>query len=88
MQSPTARIMFTDDRGSNVVPQKCKAPITSINVKATQVNTIKHIFVSASRTKVMENTQANAKPKFLHSSKPEKKHVTPHYLIINEGEIP
>ena len=72
MQSPTAKMMLTEDNGSNVVPQKCKAPITSINVIATQLKTIKHIFVSPSSRKVIENTQAKASPKFLHNSNPEK----------------
>ena len=72
MQSPTAKMMLTEDKGSNVVPQKCKAPITSINVKATQQKTIKHILVSPSSRKVIENTQANASPKFLHNSNPRK----------------
>ena len=75
MQSPTAKMMLTEDKGSNVVPQKCKAPITSINVKATQQKTIKHILVSPSSRKVIENTQANASPKFLHNSNPEKKRL-------------
>ena len=72
MQSPTAKMMLTEDNGSNVVPQKCKAPITSTNVIATQLKTIKHILVSPSSRKVIENTQANASPKFLHNSNPEK----------------
>ena len=72
MQSPTAKMMLTEDNGSNVVPQKCKAPITSINVKATQLKTIKHILVSPSSRKVIENTHANASPKFLHNSNPKK----------------
>ena len=73
--------MFTDDRGSKVVSQKCNAPITSIKVKATQANTIKHIFVSPSNKKVIANTQANASPKFLHNSNPKKKKMYFHYFL-------
>ena len=73
MHKPTARIILTDDNGSNVVFQKFRAPTTSTNVNATQTKTIKHILVSASSTKVIAKTQANARPKFLHSSKPKRK---------------
>ena len=73
MQRPTAKIILTDDKGSNVVFQKFRAPTTSTNVRATHVKTIKHIFVSASSTNVIAKTHAKASPRFLHNSKPKHK---------------
>ena len=73
MHSPTARIILTEDNGSNVVPQKWSAPTTSTNVRATQIKTIRHIFKSASNITVTIRTHNKASPKFRQSSYPRRR---------------